>query len=197
MFRTIRRFRNNAQIDYVGFEYAAPTYHREYARIFEGRVRFEQPFTGLCFDKELMAAASPHPDAELHHALRAFTRSRVLHLDERMAYSARVHQFLVWQRPPRLTTMQSVSRALGVSVRSLRRHLTAEGKRFSDLVSEAQAEIARSCLLDERRTIMDTACELGFSDSTSFHRAFKRWTGLTPSEFRKQKPSVTLNRAHY
>lgn len=186
LYRTIRRFRANVQVDYVAFEYGAPPYAREYGRIFEGRARFEQEFTGICFGKELMNAASPHPDAGLHQALRAFARSRVLLLNDRLPYAERVHQFLIWQQPPRVMTMEVVARALGVSVRSLRRYLSAEGKSFASLVSGAQAVIAKTCLLDQRRTIMETAFELGFADNTSFHRAFKRWTGLTPVEYRRQ-----------
>ena len=82
--------------------------------------------------------------------------------------------------------MASVARKLGVSVRSLRRHLTAEGAAYPALVSEALASIAKACLRDEARSIVDIAAELGFADNTSFHRAFKRWTGLTPLEFRRQ-----------
>jgi len=103
--------------------------------------------------------------------------------DER--YAARVHQILVWQRPPRDMAMQTVARALGVSVRSLRRYLTAEGTSYAAVVREAQAAIAKTCLL-ERRTIAATAYELGFADSSTFHRAFKRWIGVTPSAFRKE-----------
>jgi hypothetical protein len=44
--------------------------------------------------------------------------------------------------------------------------------------------IARTCLRDEHHTILETALELGFADNTGFHRAFKRWTGLTPTEYR-------------
>lgn len=54
-------------------------------------------------------------------------------------------------------------------------------------MNEALASIAKACLRDERRTILDTARELGFADNTGFHRAFKRWTGLTPLEYRRQQ----------
>jgi len=186
LFRIIERFRPEARLDAVAFDYAAPPYHREYARIFGGRARFEQPFSGLVFDSALLAAAAPHPDAELHQALSVFAQRRVARLTNHSPYAARVYEFLAWQRPPRDMTMPAVARSLGVSVRSLRRYLTAEGKSFSSIVDDAQAFIAKACLLDERRTIQDTSVELGFADHTGFYRAFKRWTGVTPAEYRRQ-----------
>jgi AraC-like DNA-binding protein len=187
LFRAIHRFRSDLAPEHVAFEYAAPEYADEYARVFERRARFDQPFTGLCFDRKLMAAAAPHPDAELHQALRVFATRRVRRLTSALPYAARVLDVLVWQRPPRDLSMQSVARTLGVSERSLRRRLRAEHKTYHGLVSEALATIAKDCLLDERRTIQETASELGFADNTSFHRAFKRWTGLTPAAYRRQQ----------
>jgi AraC-like DNA-binding protein len=175
------------QLDYVAFEYGAPSYQREYARVFQNYARFDQQFTGLCFDSEVMTSAAPHPDAELHQALRVFATRRVMRLTDKLPYATRVLDVLVWHGPPRDITMQTVARTLGVSVRSLRRYLTAEGKSYSELVAESLLLIAKTCLRDERRTILDTAYEVGFADNTSFHRAFKRWTGQTPSEYRREQ----------
>ena len=185
LYSLMRRFRAQAQVEYVAFAYAAPEYCAEYARVFEGRARFEQPFTELCFAQQLLAARSPLPDSDLHEALRSYAARRMRHLTDQRPYAARVRDLLIWQRPPRDMSMTGVARKLGVSVRSLRRYLSAEGQSFPKLMHEALAEIAKTCLRDERRTILETAFELGFSDSTSFHRAFKRWTGQTPREYRK------------
>jgi AraC-like DNA-binding protein len=191
LFRTIRRFgvRGEADVDYVAFEYGPPEYREEYTRVFEGHARFDQKFTGICFDQQLMAARTPHTGSELHEAIRVLAAGRT-QPSARMSHAARVHQFLVSQPPPRDMSMQIAARALGTSVRTLRRHLTAEGKSYAELVQEALASIAKTCLLDERRSIVETALELGFADNTGFHRAFKRWTGLTPTEFRRQHAGI-------
>jgi AraC-like DNA-binding protein len=192
LFRTMQRFRVEENIDAVTFEYGAPEYHREYVRFFNDRVRFDQAFTGLRFDSRLLLAAGPFPDAQLHQTLTAFAKRRIMHLTNCLPYAARVHECLVWQPPPRDMTMRTVACALGVSERSLRRRLAEEGKPYPKLVNEALAFIAKTCLLDERRTIAETALELGFADNTTFHRAFKRWTGLTPSEYRARQ-TATVN----
>lgn len=190
LFRTMVRSHLEEHVDEISFAYSAPEYHCEYERIFKGRARFNQPFTGMCFDRQLLMSAAPYPDVELHQALRIFTQRRITNLTTRTTYTERARQFLVWQPPPRDVTMASVARALGTSERSLRRHLREEGTSYSKMVDEALAYIAKRCLLDERCTIEETAGELGFADKTSFHRAFKRWTGLTPNQYRKQQTAA-------
>ena len=183
LYLLLRRFA--VPVDFVSFAYPAPEYQADYARVFERRARFDQPFTGLCFDASWLQAPSPHQDTPLHDALTAHARRHLRDLTGPRPWAERVHELLVGQRPPRDTSMSTSAHKLGVSERSLRRHLTSEGKSYSKVVSDALAAIAKTCLLDERRTIMETAHELGFADNTAFHRAFKRWTGLTPLEYRK------------
>ena len=186
LYRLLRRF-GVTTVDCVSFEYPAPDYRADYVRVFEGRARFEQPYTGLCFDAAQLDTPSPHVDTELHASLSAYARRRVQRMTLGQSWAARVHEVLVWQRPPHDMSMKFAARRLGVSTRTLRRQLVSEGKAYAQLVSEALGAIAKSYLLDERRSIMDTAHQLGFSDNTAFHRAFKRWTGQTPGEFRRTR----------
>jgi AraC-like DNA-binding protein len=184
LYLVLRRF-GASRVDFVAFAYPAPDYQLEYARLFAGHARFEQPFTGLCFDAALLDNPAPHVDSDLHAALSVYARRRVRQLTVGQSWAERVHEQLVWQRAPRDMSMGGVARKLGVSTRTLRRHLANEQKSYVSIVTGALAVIAKNCLLDEQRTIMETAYELGFSDNTAFHRAFKRWTGLTPAAYRR------------
>jgi AraC-like DNA-binding protein len=198
MYRLIKRFRSDARVDLVTFTYGAPRYRPAYRRIFDGRARFGRPFTGLRFNSALMTAAGPHPDAELQTLLQTFAHDRMLALRglaKCAPYATRVQEFLVSQGPSCDMSMRSTARALGLCERSLRRRLAAEGTRYSDVVDRALLTIARRYLVLERRTIKETAGELGFADTSSFHRAFRRWTGLTPNEFCRQHKESTLRLA--
>ena len=76
-----------------------------------------------------------------------------------------------------------VARRLGMSERTLHRRLADEGESFQTLVTRARQDAAESLLRSGRHSLVDVAFLTGFSDQTAFTRAFKRWTGLTPSEF--------------
>jgi AraC-like DNA-binding protein len=79
--------------------------------------------------------------------------------------------------------MEQVAHALGLSVRSLRRRLADEGQSYAAIANEALTIVAKHLLRDRQRTIQETAYEMGFADTSSFHRAFKRWTGTTPGAY--------------
>jgi AraC-like DNA-binding protein len=72
-----------------------------------------------------------------------------------------------------------------MSPRTLRRMLRDEGTTFRDVVAEVRRELAFRYLRDPDVPIGEVAFLVGFSDANAFHRAFKRWTGGTPGEFRR------------
>jgi AraC-like DNA-binding protein len=82
-----------------------------------------------------------------------------------------------------LTIMQMADLA-GVSVRTLQRRLATDGQTYAQVVDQTRAEIAVELLRDTDRTRGEIAAELGYSEPNNFARAFKRWTGETPDQFR-------------
>ena len=71
-----------------------------------------------------------------------------------------------------------------MSPRTLQRRLADEGARFHDLVDELRRELALEYVRDRRRPLGEIAYLLGYAELSPFLRAFKRWTGKTPSELR-------------
>jgi AraC-like DNA-binding protein len=181
LYRLLRYFARQAQPIQVSFEHAAPAYRSEYERIFKGAERFEQPVTGIVFDRGLMEAARRYRDEEYHRTLCELADSRVLRLARDTSCVDSVRDAIAKHGARREIDMGAVARAMGVSTRSLRRRLASEGTSFDAVVNDALASRARHLLSVERRTIQETADALGYSDTTAFHRAFKRWTGTTPS----------------
>ena len=72
-----------------------------------------------------------------------------------------------------------------MSPRSLQRRLQQEGSSLSAVLDRLRADLAVRYLGETRESIGEVAFRLGFSDPTTFHRAFRRWTGQTPAEYRR------------
>jgi AraC-like DNA-binding protein len=82
--------------------------------------------------------------------------------------------------------IQLVADRVGTSVRTLQRRLRATGVTYADVVQQARCAAARQMLKEHRRRIGDVARLLGYSDPAHFTRAFQRWTGSTPRDFRRR-----------
>ncbi len=85
-----------------------------------------------------------------------------------------------------LPKMEDVARRLGMSVRSLHRRLADVGLSFQMLSEETRRDLAEGLLRDERYALSEIAFLTGFSEQSSFTRAFKRWNGVTPASYRKR-----------
>ncbi|MGB5639935.1 MAG: AraC family transcriptional regulator [Sedimenticolaceae bacterium] len=75
----------------------------------------------------------------------------------------------------------------GISVRTLQRRLNQSDLSYSDLVKHLRFEVAADLLADPRNTVIDAACEVGYSDPAHFSRAFRQMAGVSPREFRRQQ----------
>ena len=91
---------------------------------------------------------------------------------------------LLKEEPPKIETMAEIA---GLSVRSLQRRLADYGLSHSRIVDQARYQAATRMLQDRDCRITDIALELGYADSAHFTRAFKRWAGITPRQYRRQQ----------
>jgi AraC-like DNA-binding protein len=181
----LRGYASDAQLRDVSFRYPAPPYAAAYHEAFAAPLRFEQPGTGLRFARALLDRPALSPDPEMFETLQGLAERRVLAIRGSAPYAMRLREHVVRGGWRRRDDMDAAARSLGISVRTLRRRLAEEGTSFSAVVSEAMAVVATDLLRDPRRTIQEAAFELGFSEASTFHRAFRRWTGTTPSAFRR------------
>lgn len=87
-----------------------------------------------------------------------------------------------------------IAEALGTHPRTLQRNLSGSNIEFSKLLAEVRFETAVRLLDDDGRRIIDIAFELGYADSANFTRAFRQWTGVSPSDFRRLRQQSSLSR---
>ena len=74
---------------------------------------------------------------------------------------------------------------LNMTAVTLRRRLREEGASYQEIKDQLRRDLAISYLSHSRRSVVDIALELGFSERSAFHRAFRKWTGASPGEFRR------------
>lgn len=147
-----------------------------------GRLLFDAPMSYLRIPAETLGEVCRFSDPVAYRlAIVDLTRS----LDQRSggtSYSAKVRQLL--EKNPRQRSSQSVADELSVSTSTLKRRLAEEGTTFRELRESCLRESAVLLLLTRSMSASQIATELGYGDPTNFSHAFKRWTGLSPREFR-------------
>ena len=84
-------------------------------------------------------------------------------------------------------SLESVAERLGMNERVLRSRLTEAGTSFNQVLADYRCVLAKRLLARTDESIADVVYLTGFSEPSTFYRAFKRWTGLTPIEYRQQK----------
>jgi len=161
-----------------------PSHHADYARFFDCPVLFDQdslvaefdaseldePLAG--YDPAMAARAEQYCAAE---AARSFAFDGLVSQVRRLLASFDAGQ----------ANLASVARALQTSPRSLRRALYDMGTSFQELLDETRKARAEGWIRFTDMTIEQVSRQLGFRDIRGFRRAFRRWTGRTPSEFRE------------
>jgi AraC-like DNA-binding protein len=170
----------------VWFEHSEPPYVAEYARLFgEHTVLFDQPSTGIVMTTSALDSVQLHPNPNLYNVLKTLADRQLRELDANAPLSQRIHDLVVHHFTEVEPNMEMIGRHLDMSARTLRRKLAMEGRGFAEIVEHAMGELARNVVSEPNTTIQEAAFRLGFADVTSFHRAFKRWTGRTPKQFRQ------------
>ena len=94
---------------------------------------------------------------------------------------------LVLVRPQSHPDPEAIARRLAVSLRSLQRKLADEGTSFAALLDETRSTLARGYLDEDRYSVSEITYLLGFAGVSAFSHAFKRWTGSSPSAYRRKR----------
>ena len=124
-------------------------------------------------------------DSTLHAILASQAEEQIVRLgsDERAA--AQLRRTLSGAMPSGRVDLATAARRLGTSARTLQRRLEQEGTSFQDVLDDVRRETAEGYLTESRLSVGEVGYLLGFSEPAAFHRAFKRWTRVTPLEYRR------------
>jgi len=168
----------------VLFRHDTPESTTELEIFFDAPIRFA---TGQCafrFNAAYLDAPIRSADPHLVALLERYAEESLSALGDPGRYAQQVRQLLVEGLSGGETNLEQVARRLAVSERSLQRHLSEEGTSHKKLLDGVRRELAVRYLSNHDLTASEVAYMLGFSETAPFFRAFKRWTGKTPGEFR-------------
>lgn len=172
----------------VNFKHPEPRDIKPYFEYFGCQLNFDQAenqlLIPLSIADELLVGANP----ELA-LLNDQVITRRLALLDRNDIVARVQSALMEQLPHGNISDDSVAEALHMSVRTMHRKLTDVDQNFRNLLVEVRRNLAELYIMDNSLTLTEISMLLGFSEPSSFSRAFKSWTGSAPSEVRQARSS--------
>ena len=183
----------NTDIYQVDLPYACPPGQMQrYLATFGPNVAFDRKECSVSFDPARLDVKLPTHDPVSYVSARTRAESLLAALKAGSDLADLVRQWLL-SAFPRLPTVSETASHLGMSERSFRRHLCALGMTHADLAQECQRLMAERLLAEGKLPLKQVADALGFSSVHSFHRAFRRWSGSTPSAWRDSQGAKALS----
>ena len=170
----------------VCFAHSAPLDASEHRRFFRGPVRFGAGATSMILSVSDGARPMLGADEALSSVVRRRLEKALGERDRQEAgpFSGRVRRLMVEHLGGTTLTPSTAARALTVSGRTLSRRLADEGTSFRGILDDVRREFACALLQDRSLSVGDIAFFLQYSEPAAFHRAFRRWTGQAPGDFR-------------
>ena len=169
----------------VRFMHPGPRDISLHEEFFGCKVTFRADDIAMLFSAEDLALPLPKADEQLGAYLRSVANQA---LEKRGGTEDtpldHIRGIIAEQLQQGVPSLDQVAKGMATSERTLRRRLEAEGTSFRALLDETRALLAQGYVRDKRLPLSEVAFLLGFSEPSAFHRAFKRWTGTTPSAFR-------------
>lgn len=170
----------------IRYCFERPVDTSEYARIFNCPIEFGSETTCIYFDSELLKRPSFYAESELLQLHEDLADQHVAKL-ERQDTVIEVKRIIAEELESNEVTLELVAQRMSISVRQLRTLLSQAETSFNQILSDYRCAFAKRLLVCTDETIDEIVYLTGFSEPSTFYRAFKRWTDLTPVEYRKQK----------
>jgi len=169
----------------VTFVHRAPPDVSEHERVFGCPVQFEAEHNRLYIDGEVWRTRTTGAHPGVLKVLAEHADLLVEKLPRAPDLVERTRRAIGERLRGGDSSLESVARGLAMSARSLQRHLRGLGYSYNELADEVRAATARLYLDQPDIAIAEVAYLLGFADQSTFNRAFKRWTGVTPAQARR------------
>ena len=162
-----------------------PGYSAEWRMLFSSNLNFDQAQSGITFAGEYLDMANIQNERTMKEFLRSAPVNFLVKYKNSASLTARIRRHLREMPPAAWPDFGTLAEQLHYSASTLRRRLEEEGHSYRTILDDLRRDLAISLLSDSEKSIMAISAELGFAESSAFHRAFKKWTGARPGEYRK------------
>ncbi|MDV2077699.1 AraC family transcriptional regulator [Marinobacter xestospongiae] len=174
------------------FDYPRPPHGDEYRHIFHCPLAFEAADIGLSFDARFLAAPVIRDRPEMHQFLKTSPADLLSRPDESNTYTGQIRALIGRDLSQPLPDFEWIAAELHTSPQTLRRRLKQENTSFQEIKDLLRRDLAIYLLSREDLPINDIAHRVGFTEPSTFHRAFKKWTGVTPGAYREGERDAGL-----
>lgn len=169
---------------WVGFTHPEPADPSPYKQLFDCPLRWECACSEFAVTTEDADRMLPSANPLLEQMNEHVVIKRLAQIEKADTVS-RARAVIMEQLPSGKLTDETVAEALHVTSRTLHRRLKDQGRSFRDLLKEVRQELAAQYIGDDTLTLTEITFLLGFSEMSSFSRAFRNWNGISPSEARQ------------
>ena len=169
----------------IGVTHAAISEPEVYEEILGCPVAFQSPFNCIEFPPNLLDSLLPARNPELCRLHESLARQHLASLERTASVRTRVDAVLRQMLAQGMVQKEPVAALLGLTARALQQRLASEGTTFADTLDAVRHALALEYLDDPLLSLGQIAVLLHFSDASAFYRAFKRWTGRVPGEYRR------------
>jgi AraC-like DNA-binding protein len=168
----------------VNFTYPMPESSAEYERIFRCPVSFEQKDNSFVIDFSILQTPILYANPGLLDYFENYAQEFMAEIDRNNKHTRAVTKIMLSRMDDEKLSIDKVAREMAVSKRTLQNQLKAEGIVFSDLRLDIRKRLAKK-YLRENYSVEDITYLLGYSEPSVFRKAFKKWSGVTPRQFRE------------
>jgi AraC-like DNA-binding protein len=171
-------------ISHADFRCAEPQFSEEWRILFSRNLNFLQDHSGISFPVNYLDMPNIQNERTMKEFLHSAPANFLVKYKNSASLAAKVRRHLREMHPATWPDFNTVADQFHSSAATLRRRLNDEGESYRSIMDDLRRDLAISLLSDTQQSIAEIAGGLGFAESSAFHRAFKKWTGIRPGEYR-------------
>lgn len=156
-------------------------------RVFQAPVRYQDGQVGFRFEKRWLDLPVVQNVQSVEEFLHQVPASLLIKYRDHANVTERIRRILRRHLDGEMPSLEEISKSLAVTPQTLRRRLQDEGQGYQAIKDDLRRDVAIEYLARPDLTLIEIANLVGFSEPSTFHRAFKKWTGVAPGEYRNTR----------